>query len=251
MSEPERIEIRLELKLGDRTITAGAKIPNLPLRPAELLPVLLAFDDAVCGTVAQIAGDQGLKISCGPRCSACCRQVVPISETEALYLAALLEDMPAERRTAVKRRFREAVDALGEALAPLRETSALTPEDRREAGIAYFARGVACPFLEDESCAIYEHRPMSCREYYVVSPAVHCSDPRPDTIRCVDMPLRLSHLLFRFGDGLGEQAPRWLPLVLALERAPRVAPQPALPGPQMYTNFLTQLARAIAPEERG
>jgi Fe-S-cluster containining protein len=250
MTDAKRVEIQLELKLGDRTINAGAKIPDVPMRPCDLLPVLLAFDDAICGAVAQIAEEQGMKISCGPRCGACCRQIVPISETEALYLAGVVESMPPERQAAVRERFRQALEALGDpVLSGLRDTSRLSSFDaRREAGMAYFGRGVPCPFLEDESCSIYEHRPMSCREYFVVSPACHCSDPRPDNIQRVDLPLKLSHILFRFADGNGSAAPRWLPLVLALEEAETHRGQPSQPGPQMFRNFLGEVARAVAPE---
>ncbi len=43
----------------------------------------------------------------------------------------------------------------------------------------YFHLGIACPFLEDESCSIHADRPISCREYLVTSPAVNCADPKP------------------------------------------------------------------------
>jgi Fe-S-cluster containining protein len=156
---------KLELTLCDRTIEAEVPIPNQKMRVADLLPVLLSFDEAVVGMAADKAESEGRKISCREGCGACCRQLVPISEAEAVYLAELVAAMPAERQTRVRERFREALAALGEPLVErLRDTGQFKDlAARRVLGEEYFHRGVACPFLEDERCSIYPHRPMPCR----------------------------------------------------------------------------------------
>lgn len=104
----------------------------------------------------------------------------------------------------------------------------------------YFRAGVACPFLEDESCSIYEHRPLSCREYLVSSPAENCKQPSAETIAMVPVPVKLSEILYCFGDGLGNDRTRWVPLVLALEwaAAQADAPQPRWPAPTLFERFL-------------
>ena len=53
-----------------------------------------------------------------------------------------------------------------------------TAEERTELAYEYFKHGIACPFLEDESCSIHPDRPMACREYLVSSPAENCRAPR-------------------------------------------------------------------------
>jgi hypothetical protein len=48
--------------------------------------------------------------------------------------------------------------------------------------VRYFLQGVACPFLEAESCGIHPDRPLACREYLVTSrrPLRH-PGPRPSS----------------------------------------------------------------------
>ncbi|MGE5567415.1 MAG: YkgJ family cysteine cluster protein [Rhodospirillales bacterium] len=243
----ERTSFKIELSLCDRTIEAEASVPNAPLRVADLLPILHSFDNAVVGMVASKTESDGKKISCRAACGACCRQLVPASEAEAVYLAELVAEMPPERQARVRRRFQEALEALGAPLVErLSDTTKLTDiELRREIGREYFSRGVPCPFLEDESCSIYEHRPMSCREYLVTSPAVNCRTPSAETIRQVVIPLKLSTILYCFGDGVGNEGTRWVPLVSALEWAAArdTAALKRFPGPELFKNFVTAMTK--------
>jgi Fe-S-cluster containining protein len=241
MPEDERVPFQLELTICDRTINAHINVPTAPMRVADLLPILHAFDDAVLGMAADKTGSDGKTISCGAGCGACCRQLTPIAESEAVYLAEIVAAAPAERRNALRERFRAAVEALGEDLADrLRDTAKLeTMEKRRAIGEEYFARGVACPFLEEESCSIHPQRPMSCREYLVTSPAENCRKPSASTIQTVETPLKLSPLLYRFGDGAGKDRTRWLPLALALEWAGSEDERRGLrwPGTELFKRF--------------
>jgi hypothetical protein len=165
---------------------------------------------------------------------------VPIAEAEAVYIAELVGNLPPPRQAHVRQRFQEALAALGEELVErLRDTSKYKElAQRRQLGEEYFSHGVPCPFLEEERCSIYEHRPMRCREYLVTSPAENCAKPGPETVRPVDVPVQLSRILFCFADGLGNQSTRWLPLVLALEFR---GEQQRFPGPELFRQFVSQL----------
>jgi Fe-S-cluster containining protein len=245
-------EVKFELRVGEQTMSASVGVPAEPIRPLDLLPILQQFDS---GLIA-MAIDQAAPVSCCAGCGACCRQLVPIAETEALYLARVIDDMPEEQRTRVLARFSDAVEKL--TAAGMREKllpehagsnsfasgSMKDPEVRQKTGTDYFTLGLACPFLENESCSIHPHRPLSCREYLVTSPAANCSHPSPENIRMVLLPAKLSYILYRFGDGKGEDAPRFLPLPFLLEYAANHDPesQPRVPGPELFERFFKQLA---------
>jgi len=227
---------------------AGASIPDAPMRVADLLPVLFAFDDAVVAMAADQVTNHGANISCRAGCGACCRQLVPVSEAEAIYLAGLVSQLPEDAQTPVRARFREAAAALESLLPELRNTPKLTTTEQcRDLGMRYFALGVPCPFLEDERCSIHPYRPTRCREYLVVSPALNCARPTAETIQAVHVPVKLSEILYRFDDGMGRGNTRWIPLVLALEWAEQKKdePQKYFPGPALFQNFV---ARAKAQE---
>jgi Fe-S-cluster containining protein len=108
-------------------------------------------------------------------------------------LYELVEAMPQERRAVIKDRFRrgrehfaklgwfDRFDQMTE-----RAKEGRSDELAREfisLLTSYIGEQVACPFLEDESCSIYDSRPLTCREYLVTSPAANCRDPRPDNTR--------------------------------------------------------------------
>ncbi len=57
----------------------------------------------------------------------------------------------------------------------------------------------------------------------------------------VEMPKRLSYVLYQFGDGVGKAAVNFMPLTLMGNPLPE---QPRLPGPQLFENFFRA---AIAP----
>ena len=113
-------------------------------------------------------------------------------------------------------------------------------------GLDYFRLGLACPFLEDESCSIHEVRPIACREYLVTTPAEHCANPSAETVRCVPLPGKASEALRKTGEAAG--AP-WVPLSLALDWAEgHPETLPPRPGPAWVGEFIKHLTgRDVAP----
>ena len=83
-------------------------------------------------------------------------------------------------------------------------------------GMDYFRLGIACPFLEDESCSIHPDRPIACREYLVTSPPRIARAPRPRPSAASPCLGQASEALRKVGSSSG--AP-WVPLSLALEWA--------------------------------
>ncbi len=243
--------VQVRLRLGDEVLDVRETLPSQPLRLADIVPALQGLADVVVGAAARQAERQGRKVSCRAGCGACCRQPVPVAEAEAVYLAELVEAMPAEAGARVRCRFETALAALAQAgcLEAVRRLPRIADEDeRRRIGIAYFRLQIPCPFLEDEACSIHPSRPLACREYLVTSPPAQCARPEAGVER-VAFPVKPSHLLYRFGDGAGGDKARWLPLVLALEWAARGRRRAArrFPGTQLFEGFVRQLAGERKP----
>lgn len=250
MTEPSMgpdVEVRFVLRIGGRPTPLCARVPERASPVSALLPAVRALTDSVVAEATREVTAAGLSISCRAGCGACCRQPVPIAESEAFALASLIRSWPAARRRRVEARFRESVAALEAAgvLARLRALDEIEDDDERQSiGREYFALGLACPFLEDESCSIHADRPIACREYLVTSAAAECADPGPERIDLVPVPIRPSVALFRMtSEGMGERSHPLL-LVLALERAARGSDAEAAstPGPQLLERFVRGLA---------
>ena len=246
-SGPERVLVRFKLRLAGRSFDAEARVPREPIRVVDLLPVLQPLAAMVVEAALPAAGGGARALSCRAGCGACCRQPVPIAESEAVLLAELIAGLPERRRRVVEARFDAALQELErhDLLGRLRALCELEDaEERQRLASEYFRLGIACPFLERESCSIHPSRPMACREYWVTSPVQWCSDPTPERVEMVPIPVRPSVALFRFGAGRVTGPARSLALVLVREwcAAHPDAAQERYPGPALFENFVRGLA---------
>jgi len=187
-----------------------------------MLPVFRQMTNSFVGIGVGAAEADGKSISCKAGCGACCRQPVPVSEAEAFDLAELVENMPEPRRSKIKERFDKAFGHFAEKgwFAKLDGVAELDKEIRHEVALDYFSEGVACPFLEDESCSIHEVRPVACREYLVTSPAGNCSNPTAESIDMVPILAKPSTALCAITQSKTKgTSVRFVPLITALEIA--------------------------------
>jgi len=206
------------MRVFDREVEMEMTLPEGPARLESLLPLFRRVSDSLVELSARRAEEQGKAVSCTKGCGACCRQIVPLAEVDARAIARLVDEMPEPRRSLVRERFARAKASLAEAglLARLQERRPFTPDEVQPFGLAYFRLGIPCPFLEDECCSIHEMRPLTCREFLVTSPAVHCADPKPGSVVGVEMPSKVWLALARLGAGeAGGRLVPWVPLVLA------------------------------------
>ncbi|MEZ5225858.1 MAG: YkgJ family cysteine cluster protein [Acidimicrobiales bacterium] len=127
---------------------------SAPLEITSVDELLDAARVLVDSDVRGIAARPEFPISCGPGCGACCRQAVPVTAAELRAVRAWLDGLPDDERMAHERRIAATKTRLDAANA-----EAIGIENER----AYFALGIACPFLVDESCSIHPARPLACR----------------------------------------------------------------------------------------
>lgn len=213
-----QVRVRIALKVWDDEVELEMILPAGPTRLEPLLPVFQKLADGLVDMGVARAEAEGRAVSCRKGCGACCRQLVPIGEDEARRIGRLVEEMPEPRRAEVRARFARARERLAEAglLAKLEDRQGFADAEFAPFGLAYFHLGVACPFLEEESCSIHPDRPIACREYLVTSPAALCADPKPGAIEQVELPGKVWTSVARSAPGgrAGRFVP-WVPLVLA------------------------------------
>jgi Fe-S-cluster containining protein len=224
---------RITLPLVQGTVEVPVKLPKPQASLLDLLPS--AWEAANLATADSIHEQvsQGKAISCRPHCGACCRQLVSISIPEAVRIADYVAEQEPARQQILRNRFATIVRKLEETGLldkndpptgrPLVPPPGIPHEQAGDAlALAYFQLQLPCPFLEDESCSIYEIRPSICREYHVTSPAELCQ-------RVYETPIDRVVPKFRTGVALMETAERvagavkgHVPLTLSLEWAETV-----------------------------
>ena len=245
----EAVEVVLDA--GDWELRGALGVPTGPTTVADLLPAARAIADAVVGETAAAVERLGACVSCGPGCGACCRMLVNVSEVEARRLREVVLALPEPRRSLVLARFAEALRRLdGAGLLPtLRRAGSLGPDAIDALTGAYFRLRIPCPFLEAESCSIYEERPVTCREYLVTSDPAHCATGSPADVVRVRLPVRTFNALARWGVPPAEHfLERFVPLILALEWA-EAHPDgpPARPGVELFREFVGLLKEQVGP----
>lgn len=192
MQTEEMLAGDLQLEIGGEHFEMHLTIPAKPVKPQRMLPVFQKITNEIVARGVERTEAAGKAISCKAGCGACCRQPLLISEAEAFNLAELVESMPEPRRGTIRKRFADGVAHFAglkwfERFDEFsREAQAGPSEELGKKFVAllteYIDQRIPCPFLEKESCSIYESRPLICREYLVTSPAENCSNPRPTNI---------------------------------------------------------------------
>jgi Fe-S-cluster containining protein len=250
---------KVVLKVGGYPVEMELTVPAPPVKPHRMLPIFQQMTNSIVSMSEDAVREAGEEISCKMGCGACCRQPVPIAETEVYQIAALVEDMPEPRRTVIKQRFIDAnkhfaemgwFDRIAELAKRAKpENENYISKDLAHETMGYFHEGIACPFLENESCSIHESRPLSCREYLVTSPAENCAKPTAESIEKVPLLLHPSRSM-RFVGRTGKLS-HWglVPLIRALEFAEQYPETFAVKtGERWAAEFFEQLAHQEIPE---
>lgn len=227
----------LRLSVGDLKVVHPVTVPSAPVTAASVIPALQKLVNAVVETAEAKLADTGRTVSCRKGCGACCRQLVPVSRTEAERLLEVIEAMPPARRAALEARFAAAETAIGAAGLGLVTQEARGDRSDRDLSVGYFTLGVPCPFLEEESCSIHPERPLVCREYLVTSAPELCAGPRQEGVTPVPIP-KVSMAARRLQD----EHEDWFPLALLMAWS-RTRPRDGAKrtGPEWVQRFLRRL----------
>jgi Fe-S-cluster containining protein len=236
----------IQMTVGGQPIHLRLTVPTGPAHIGDLLPLFHGLTNLVVGIAEEHVAAAGKHISCKAGCGACCRQIVPISESEAQHVKQLVDNLPEPRRTMVRERFAAGIERMAAAglLERMRqverETNAIV------LGLDYFRVGVPCPFLEEESCSIHPDRPLACREYLVTSPAEYCAKQESGTVQGVPIPAEVSRAVRAVDKG---SAPfGWVPLLLALDWAETHPPPPVMStGPAIVQQVFARLTGQMPP----
>jgi len=228
----EPVEITFETPSGDST-------------PRRMLPVFRKACNSVVGAAVRFSEKHGRTVSCAAGCGACCRQMVPISPTEARLLKDIFDSLTPERREVIAERFRSARAVLEEngLIGALEADEKPTGPEYKDLALKYFRLGIPCPFLENESCSIHAERPLVCREYLVVSPPENCARTNGQPVEVIKIPGEASKALTALEGEPGFR--NWVPLSLSLDWA-ALHPEDDVPRPalEIAKRFFSSLTRS-------
>src|SRR5688572_4748199 len=129
-----RVTVRSEIMIGGGSIEIETALPADPVPLRRMLPVISMATDQFVEIGVEVSHNEGESVSCRKGCSACCRQLVPISESEAFEIAEIVGQMPESKRAGVAVRFAKAVGRISDAglLADLDGYDSMTAQQQKE-----------------------------------------------------------------------------------------------------------------------
>lgn len=245
------ISAKVKLEGNGFAMSFQVTVPAGPTAVADLLPFAQALSDAIVHETTRLVQEAGQTVTCSSGCGACCRGFVAITQAEARQLHAYIGALPATRRADIEARFEQAHQQLEAAglLKVIQTAESWSAADYQAMVSAYFPLGIACPFLENESCSIYQVRPITCREFMVTSPARHCAELDSAGVRRVTLPLQVFHAVARWQETQARDdcLEPWVPLIVAPYWAQsHPDSEPTQTGPQLLQSLLNRMQAAPA-----
>jgi Fe-S-cluster containining protein len=149
-------------------------------RLSELVPLARSVCDYAVYEARNRATTQGKTVPCCNKCSSCCSYLVPLSIPEVIHLYEEIQSLSSEQGQEF---WRNSLSVAGQLLD--NETADVPNEASTldQVGQWYASKQASCPLLEDDLCALYDQRPLACREYLVATPSSWC---RPESVGCVE-----------------------------------------------------------------
>lgn len=217
MDAPRPRFLEIDMETGFGRLKGKLGVPPGPIRLAELAFSFLAMDEQIIKLAVAADAKAGHSVSCRKGCTACCKQIIPLSPAEAWMIADLVRSLPLERRGRLLGRFQSIRGRLeevgfGDRYRQTRSTS----EDTAAMSVEYQRLDLPCPFLDDDACSIYPNRPTICREFLATTPASHCAEPGEKPVRTVPLAASFTACLSKVSAMAMGGEPQVIPLSLAL-----------------------------------
>ena len=250
----ERFEVSLNTPAG--LLTMPVEVPTGFVPVTAIVPLMRRLSEQAQALEERMSIASGHPISCRMGCAACCRMLVPVSAPEAFALKDMIQALPDARRARLMNKLSEARARVEQAglLARLTDvaetTQPLTDEEMEPVNREYYALRMPCPFLENETCSIYEDRPAACRELLVTTPAELCQDMVKNEVQALAVPVRISTVLGALWSELVGGPTRLIPLPIALDWAERHSAERSLvwKGTQLLDKVLDKVWRYLSQE---
>ena len=250
----ERFEVSLNTPAG--LLTMPVEVPTGFVPVTTIVPLMRRLSQQAQALEERKSVAAGHPISCRMGCAACCRMLVPVSAPEAFALKDMILALPDARRARMMTKLSETRARVEQAglLARLTDvaetTQPLIDEEMEPLNREYYALRMPCPFLENETCSIYEDRPAACRELLVTTPAELCQDMVKNQVQALPVPVRISTVLGALWSELVGGPARLIPLPIALDWAERHSAERSLvwKGTQLLDKALDKVWRYLNQE---
>jgi Fe-S-cluster containining protein len=230
--------ISFELDIAGKTmpfhISAAAKEATLAdiVLPARKLSTKVAI------AFLKSLEEKGQPVPCRKGCCACCSYLIPLSVPEIFRFRQEFLAMQPEYRNSIMQSCMDAAERILDKnfqTSYLKSHSKNNPPWINHVGKWYDGLELACPFLAEGLCSLYEQRPLACREHIVTGLTDLYQTGQKCNLNVAPMPVSILEALGQLSSELEQSDIEavMLPLAFAwaednVERAERTWPAAAI-----------------------
>ena len=189
------IDFELDI-LGDTVPFLIEVVPEM-IKLSEIVPLAYKLSSRISNLIQEKSIKEGITIPCRKGCSACCDYLVPLSIPEAFHLRETVLALPEYTRNKVINSFLDSAKRILRKQANDIESMELDQLSRW-----YSKLNLTCPFLSDNSCSIYEKRPIACREYLVKDTNYFCNPAHGGESQRIELPASILECLGKLSSEL-------------------------------------------------
>ena len=237
-----------------RLVGVQVVVADAPAGLGDLVPLARTLATRIGAGAIERAGSAGVSVPCRKGCAACCRYLVPLSVPEALCMGREIGSLSGSCDATTARALAAAAGRIleGGTESPFSETG---PDDDggdacdiESVGRWYSALDMDCPFLREETCTIYEKRPLACREHAVLGTAEHCEGFSPGRGNRLEIPVKVLDALGQLAAEVEQTEVQavMMPLVPFWYEENRHRALRTWPGPELVALFLDCLAETAS-----
>jgi len=181
-----------ELVVAGKTVQFHINVAAKQATLADIVPLARRLSTKLTNLFLGSLRENGQSVPCRKGCSACCSYLIPLSIPEVFRLRGELLAMPADYSRGI---LRACLDTAEKILDSRSQTTYL--ESFSESGQSqisqmskwYAGLKLACPFLSDGLCMLYEQRPLACREHLITGSSFFCQPDHGGEPNVAAMPI--------------------------------------------------------------
>jgi Fe-S-cluster containining protein len=193
--------VDLEIDILDEKIGFRINVGQAQARLTDIVPLARTICSKINDAVIKNIQNNGEQIPCYKGCSTCCKRcLVPLSVPEAFRLKDEVDQAQAPKRQLIRKNCLIASRHLltqkttKKFVHQLSNSTSDKPADPDHISDWYSGLKLACPFLHQDICTIYEQRPLVCMEHFIIGSAGGCND-EDCVAEVLDLPIRVSNAL--------------------------------------------------------
>lgn len=194
--EPQQIGeeeiISFELTVEGKTIPFAINVTAENATLADIVPAARKLSSKIAIAVRERITENNQSVPCQKGCSACCSSLIPLSVPEVFRLSEEFLAMPSERSNHL---LRNCIATAEKILSKAKRTACMESFSKNaKTGTSqinkwYGDLKLACPFLCENLCVLYEERPLACREHIVTGSSDSCQNGRKCRPNVAAMPV--------------------------------------------------------------